>query len=125
MGARRLNGVLLFSATGALLLGFINEIWCGIGASFGLIPALLWIVNDLRKKTLGSDVLAVLSLTATLLTNEYFAGAVIALMLASGRVLESWAEGQAERQLKSLLARIPQNARRFLASRVLEEIKVN
>ncbi|TRZ55861.1 MAG: cadmium-translocating P-type ATPase, partial [Streptomycetaceae bacterium] len=96
-----------------------------ITIGFGLLPALFWVVNDLRKKTLSSDVLAVLSLLGTLLTNEFFAGAIITLMLATGRVLESWAEGQAERQLEALLARIPQQARRFSSSGVLEDIEVD
>jgi len=117
------RGLLLITLT-LLLLGFFNEgIW-GIATVLGLVPALLWVFNDLRKKTFGSDLLAVLSLLATLLTHEFFAGAVISLMLASGRVLESWAEGQAERQLKSLLARIPQQARRFTSAGEIEEIEL-
>ncbi|CAB5104943.1 MAG: cadmium-translocating P-type ATPase [Actinobacteria bacterium] len=115
------RGLLLITLT-LLLLGFFNKgIW-GIATVLGLIPALWWVFDDLRKKTFGSDLLAVLSLFATLLTDEFFAGAVISLMLASGRVLESWAEGQAERQLKSLLARIPQQARRFTRTGEIEEI---
>lgn len=59
---------------------------------------------------MGSDILAVLALSAAILTGEMFAAAVIALMLATGRSLENWAEGQAERQLRSLLQRLPRRA---------------
>lgn len=125
MKARTFNrGLLLITSLG-LITGFINESVWEMTIGFGLLPALFWVVNDLRKKTLSSDVLAVLSLLGTLLTNEFFAGAIITLMLATGRVLESWAEGQAERQLKALLARIPQQARRFSTSGVLEDIEVD
>ena len=125
MKARTFNrGLLLITSLG-LITGFINESVWEMTIGFGLLPALFWVVNDLRKKTLSSDVLAVLSLLGTLLTNEFFAGAIITLMLATGRVLESWAEGQAERQLKALLARIPQQARRFSSSGVLEDIEVD
>ena len=125
MKARTFNrGLLLITSLG-LITGFINESVWEITIGFGLLPALFWVVNDLRKKTLSSDVLAVLSLLGTLLTNEFFAGAIITLMLATGRVLESWAEGQAERQLEALLARIPQQARRFSSSGVLEDIEVD
>lgn len=124
MSARVINKGLLLIAVLALSLGFYNELIWGIAALLGLIPALLWVLIDVRRKTFGSDLLAVLSLCATLLTNEYFAGAVISLMLASGRVLESWAEGQAERQLKSLLARIPQSSRRFTLTGVIEEVEL-
>ena len=125
MKARTFNrGLLLITSLG-LILGFINETVWEITIAFGLIPALYWVLNDLRKKTLSSDVLAVLSLLGTFLTQEFFAGAIITLMLATGRVLESWAEGQAERQLKALLARIPQQTRRFSTNGVLEDIEVD
>ena len=107
MRAGVLNRGLLLIALTLLSLGFFNEAFWGIAAILGLVPAFAWVLIDLRRKTFGSDLLAVLSLCATLLTQEFFAGAVISLMLASGRVLESWAEGQAERQLIShqLMAR--------------------
>ncbi len=125
MKARTFNrGLLLITSLG-LILGFVNEFVWEITIAFGLIPALYWVLNDLRKKTLSSDVLAVLSLLGTFLTQEFFAGAIITLMLATGRVLESWAEGQAERQLKALLARIPQQTRRFSTNGVLEDIEVD
>ena len=125
MRARTFNGGLLLITSLGLLIGFINESVWEITIGFGLLPALYWVLNDLRKKTLSSDVLAVLSLLGTLLTDEFFAGAVITLMLATGRVLEGWAEGQAERQLKALLARIPQQTRRFSSDGVLEDIEVD
>jgi len=125
MRARTFNGGLLLITSLGLLIGFINESVWEITIGFGLLPALFWVLNDLRKKTLSSDVLAVLSLLGTLLTDEFFAGAVITLMLATGRVLEGWAEGQAERQLKALLARIPQQTRRFSSDGVLEDIEVD
>ena len=118
------RGLLLITLT-LLSLGFFNEFIWGIAIVLGLIPAILWVLVDLRRRTFGSDLLAVLSLLATLLTRELFAGAVISLMLASGRVLESWAEGQAERQLKSLLARIPQQSRRFTSTGAIEEIELS
>lgn len=124
MRARDLNRVLLLITLTLLSLGFLNEVSWVIAAIIGLIRALVWVLVDLSRKTFGSDVLAVLSLCATLLTQEFFAGAVISLMLASGRVLESWAEGQAERQLKSLLARIPQRSRRFISTGGIEEIEI-
>ncbi len=124
MSSRYFNRGLLLTTLIALALGFFREEIWALGALLGLFPALWWVVNDIRNKLIGSDFLAVLSLLATLLTHEYFAGAVISLMLASGRVLENWAEGQAERQLKSLLARIPQRSRRFSPNGVLEDIEV-
>jgi heavy metal translocating P-type ATPase len=124
MSTRRINGVLLTATFATLVLGFSQEIFWVISGACGLVPATLWFIQDLRKKTMGSDVLAVLSLVSTLLTDELFAASVIAVMLASGRVLESWAVGQAERQLKALLARMPRNVNRIKNDGGLEQIKI-
>ncbi|CAN2188074.1 ZntA Cation transport ATPase [Candidatus Nanopelagicaceae bacterium] len=124
MKARVANSVLLISALTTLMLGFATDYFWIASGLIGLIPATLWFIRDLREKTMGSDVLAVLSLVSTLLTDELFAASVIAVMLASGRVLESWAVGQAERQLKSLLARMPRNVNRVNDDGSLEQIKI-
>lgn len=124
MRARISNGVLLISAVATLALGFAADYFWIASGLIGLIPATLWLIKDLREKTMGSDVLAVLSLLSTLLTDELFAASVIAVMLATGRVLESWAVGQAERQLKALLARMPRNVNRIKSDGALEQIKI-
>ena len=124
MSAGKTNSVLLTSSLATLLLGFTNDYFWIASGLIGLIPATLWFIQDLRSRTMGSDVLAVLSLVSTLLTHELFASSVIAVMLASGRVLESWALGQAERQLKALLARLPRNVNRIKADGSLEQIKI-
>lgn len=116
--------MLLISALTTLALGFASDYFWVASGLIGLIPATLWLIRDLREKTMGSDVLAVLSLLSTLLTGELFAASVIAVMLASGRVLESWAVGQAERQLKSLLARMPGNVNSIKEDGSLELIKI-
>lgn len=124
MGVRTTNSLLLTSTLGTLIFGFTQDFFWIISGLIGLIPATFWFVRDLRKKTMGSDVLAVLSLLSTLLTGELFAASVIAVMLASGRVLEGWAVGQAERQLKALLARMPRNVKRVKKDGTLEQIKI-
>lgn len=124
MSDRKAISALLFASLSTLVLGFLIEpFWIASGL-FGLIPAITWLVRDIRNRTMGSDVLAFLSLMSTLLTGEYFAASVISVMLASGRVLETWAVGQAERQLKALLSRMPRTVNRVLVGGVIEIIKV-
>lgn len=124
MNERKAINLLLLASLSTLALGFTSEpFWIASGI-FGLIPAVTWFVADIRNKSMGSDVLAVLSLSSTLLTGEYFAASVISVMLASGRVLETWAVGQAERQLKALLARMPRTVSRVSANGGLEIINV-
>lgn len=77
------------------------------GAALGLILSVGWLVSAIKEKALGSDVLAVLAIIATGLTNEWFAASLISLMLASGRALELWAQGKASRHLDELMKRAP------------------
>jgi heavy metal translocating P-type ATPase len=125
MSARRLNNALLIITLATLSLGFRSEFFWFSSGLFGLIPAIFWFIKDLRSQSMGSDFLAVLSLLSTLLTGELFAASVIAVMLASGRVLESWAIGQAERQLKALLSRMPRKVNRIRSDGTLEHINID
>jgi heavy metal translocating P-type ATPase len=119
------NLFLLISTSASLIAGiFLHQFWI-LGGVIGLIPAIAWVINDVRRRELGSDVLAVFSLAGTLATKEYAAASVVALMLATGRVLESWAEGQAERQLKSLIARMPRAAHKVSTDGGVSEIQVS
>ena len=82
----------------------------GASAIVGFVLSIQWLVQAIREGALGSDVLAAISIAATAITGEWIAAAVISLMLASGRALETWAEGRAHAQLGALLARAPQEA---------------
>ena len=57
----------------------------------GLVPAGWWVIDTARRRRMGVDAFAVLALLGTLVVGEYFAGAVITVMLATGRSLEAWA----------------------------------
>ncbi len=84
----------------------------------GLVPSSIWVVGSLRRREPGVDVVAVLALAGCLATRELLAGAVIAVMLASGRALESWAAGRARRELSALLSRVPRTVRRYTGDTV-------
>ena len=124
MNSHRRNWFLFLLAGTSLLIGFQYEISWAIGGLIGLIPAIGWVVKNLQNKTFGSDILAVFALIGALLTKELFAAAVVAFMLASGKILESWAEGQAERQLKSLIERVPRTTHLVGESGEIKEIPI-
>ena len=86
--------------------------WWAAGTVVALVPAVAWVVSALRRGRAGVDLVAVLSLVGTLAVHEYLAGSLIALMLATGRALETAAERRASRDLKALLERAPRTARR-------------
>lgn len=122
--SKRFHQALFFFALIGTVLGFfIREVWVAVGF-IGLAISIKWLIDDFKLDTMGSDVLAIFSLLGTLVTSEYFAMAVISLMLATGRLLESWAEGQAERELSSLIERIPRRARKIAPDGSLHEIEV-
>ena len=88
------------------------------GTAIALVPAVLWVLAGLRRGQAGVDLIAVLSLVGTLLVGEYLAGALIAVMLASGRALEAAAERRASHDLRALLEHAPRFARRRVGSDV-------
>ena len=72
-----------------------------------LIPALLTVARDLLRRRAGVDVVAALALAGSLAVGEFLAGAVIALMLSTGRALEARASARARSELRALLDRAP------------------
>ncbi|WP_431927020.1 heavy metal translocating P-type ATPase [Micromonospora wenchangensis] len=108
-----LGGALLVGA--ALWLtgrrGPADGVWAA--ATLGaLVPAVGAVLRQWWRRRFGVDVIAVLALAGALLVGEYLAGAVIAVMVATGRALEAYARGRATRDLRALLARAPRQARR-------------
>ncbi len=103
-----------------------NVIWLLVTA-VGAAQSLVGILQDVRRGQWGVDVIALLALVGSATVREYLAGAVISLMLASGRALEGWADGQAKRALGALLERAPKSAHRYrgdaLETVPLEEVR--
>lgn len=90
--------------------------------------SLLWrIVGALRRREAGADLLALVAIAGALVLHENLTAAVIAVMLASGRLLESYAERRAGREMSMLLAHVPRTAHRYrdgaLVETPLDEIR--
>lgn len=94
---------------GPLLPGVADPLWAA-ATLLGIVPAAAWVAIGLWRREAAVDLIALLALIGTLATDEYFAGAVISLMLGTGRVLESRARSRAHRDLSALLARAPRQA---------------
>ena len=90
------------------------------GTLLGLGASVAWTLGAVRRRQLSVDVIAMLALTGALAVHEAFAGAMITVMLASGRLLEARAEARARRELGLLLERSPRTARRRVESGVVE-----
>lgn len=116
----RIEPLLLAVTAVALVVGGIcrlvgasqlADVCWALGTVAAVVPAVGWVLADLRRGHGGVDVIAILALGGTLAVGEYLAGALIALMLATGRTLEATAQRRASRDLRALLERAPRTAR--------------
>src|SRR3954453_1127308 len=107
MGARHRFAVLALTLLGlvagviAWLLGAraAADVCWGATTVAALLPLLAGVVRDLLRGRAGVHIIALLSMAGALLLGEELAGAVIALMLSGGQVLEEFAGGRARREL--------------------------
>lgn len=104
----------------------------------GLEPAARWVISlyaltiaaveavrmirGLISKQFGLDILAVTAIVSTIVVGEYWASLLIVLMLTGGEALEVAAAGRAQRELRSLLDRVPQLAHRIEANGDVVEV---
>ncbi|WBB89387.1 heavy metal translocating P-type ATPase [Verrucosispora sp. WMMC514] len=124
-----LTGLTLLVLAGAAvrpagLPGVADALWA-VATLAALLPAAVAVLRDLLRRRFGVDVIAVLALGGALVVGEYLAGAVVAVMLATGRTLEAYAQRRATRDLRALLERAPRTARRRTADGAVEEVPVD
>jgi heavy metal translocating P-type ATPase len=100
-----------------------NVVWAAITV-LALGPAMWEVLAGLRRRRPSVDLVAVLALAGTLATGEFFAGAVIALMLSGGHALEVRAAARASRSLAALVARTPNIAHLVGADETLRDVPV-
>jgi cation transport ATPase len=84
-------------------------VW-GIGTLPVAVGLLASMIRDVLAGRVGVDAIAFVSMSAAILLGETLAGVVVAVMYAGGNVLEDFAVGRAERELKSLVDRAPRVA---------------
>jgi heavy metal translocating P-type ATPase len=100
-------------AEGARLLWGATTLVC-------LLPLTWSVVRDLAGGHTGVDLIAVLAMGGALAVGEQLAGAVVAVMLAGGQVLERLAGDRARRELTALVSRAPRSARRREGEHLVE-----
>jgi heavy metal translocating P-type ATPase len=79
---------------------------------FGGVPLVLELLVHVFKREFGSDLLAGMSIIASVLLGEYLAGALVVMMLSGGRALEAYALRSASSVLDALARRMPSVAHR-------------
>ena len=116
----------------AVLLAFGLFVWWGAGRydiatwifAAAVVPVLgallVQVVQSLRQRDVGLDIVALLSMSGALLLGETLAGNVVALMYAGGQLLENYASNRARREMTALLARAPKTAMRYADGGLVE-----
>ena len=94
------------------------------GTLVGLANSTVTIAVAVRRRQPSVDLIAWLALVGALLIGEPVAGAVIAVMLFTGGVLDARASARARRELGLLAARAPRIARR-MSPQGIEQIHVD
>ena len=69
--------------------------------AIGLVPIAWEVLSGIVHKQAGVDLIAVLAMVGALVLGEYLAGAVIAFMLATGR-LETYEPSEAMAELEQI-----------------------
>lgn len=77
-------------------------------------------VRDILIGRLGVDAIALVSMTAAVVMGEPLAGTVVAIMYTGGNILEDFARGRAERDLRALRDRSPRVAHRREDGRLID-----
>ncbi len=89
-----------------------------VALAVGGIPILVTLGKKLWVREFGSDLLAGISILASVLMGQYLVGAIIVLMLSGGAALEQFATRRASSVLDALAKRMPQVAHRKRATSV-------
>jgi heavy metal translocating P-type ATPase len=98
----------------------IIVLWVAIiGAS---IPLLLSLAQQVFKGNFSVDILALLSITTSLVLGQPWVAAIVVLMLSGGQALEGYATRRASSVLGALAKRMPQTAHR--AGEVVSDIPI-
>lgn len=133
----RWNALYLAAVTAALAAGITvslagldreADIAWAIATAVGLAFISISIAGGLLRREAGVDIIAVVAIVGALALGEYLAGAVISVMLATGRALEDYASARSKRELTALLQHAPRIAHRrqngAIVSVALDEVRV-
>jgi heavy metal translocating P-type ATPase len=114
--------VLLLGGVAAWLAGAHSvaaPLWAA-ATGLGLLFSGWSVIDAIRHRQPTVDVIAVLALAGAVAVGEMFAGAMVAVMLASGQLLEARAAARARRDLSLLVQRAPRTARRRVGDTIVE-----
>jgi heavy metal translocating P-type ATPase len=96
-----------------------TAIWTAVTV-LGVAQAVWYSIAAARQRRVAADVIAFAALVGALAIGEVLAGAIITVMLASGRALEERASSRAKRDLTSLVGRTPRVVHRLEGGQLID-----
>lgn len=93
-------------------------LWAAL--ALGGIPLVGRLARKMLRGEFSADLLAGISIVASVLLGEYLVGSIVVLMLSGGAALEQFATRRASSVLNALARRMPQAAHRRLNSHITE-----
>ena len=94
---------------GALLPEPVREYIFAASTMAGVVKIILESIEKIRRRDFSLDYIAFLAMVVALMSDEFLAGAVIALMVVGGNALDEYASARAESALRGLAERIPKS----------------
>jgi heavy metal translocating P-type ATPase len=86
----------------------------------GGLPLIFHLLRRVFAREFGSDLLAGISIVASVLMGQYLVGSIVVLMLSGGTALETFATRRASSVLKALAMRMPQTAHRKAGNEITD-----
>lgn len=108
----------LFSASG--LRNHILLITIGIAS----LPICFALLSQLRRRSFGIDILAIISVVSALWLGHYWVAAIVILMFSGGKALEDYATQRASSVLRALARRMPQIAHKEIEGGVSRDVAI-
>lgn len=103
---------------------FDFQVEAGLIWSAATIPVIIAltisIIRDFLIGRFGVDAIALVSMSAAVAMGQPLAGVVVAIMYTGGNVLEAYARGKAERDLRSLRDRTPRTAHKWIGDELTD-----
>ena len=91
-----------------------------VGLVLGGTPLVAVLIKQVFRREFGSDLLAGISIVASVSLHQYLAGTIVVLMLSGGQALENFAVGSASSVLQALAKRMPSIAHRKQGEAVVD-----
>jgi heavy metal translocating P-type ATPase len=91
---------------------------------FGGGTLVFGLINKMIRREFGADLLAGISIVASVFLGEYLAGALVVLMLSGGEALEAYAVRSASSVLEALAKRMPSRTHRKVGG-ILADVRLD